>query len=140
MFLALHLPRCAKPIFALANDPVTGVSWHEALAFTNWLSEQCPEGYVARLPSEAEWEKAQRDEDGRDYPWGYGYRAGFAKSQAACMRRTPTGSIPWGFSTKTCFPASTAAFKNCGWKREEQAISTTSTLAASGWLNRAPER
>jgi formylglycine-generating enzyme required for sulfatase activity len=46
------------------------------MAFCRWLSNRL--GYEIRLPTEAEWEKAQRDEDGRDYPWGYGYRAGFA--------------------------------------------------------------
>ena len=29
----------------------------------------------------------------------------FAKSHAFCMSLSPAGSIPWGFSTKTCFPA-----------------------------------
>lgn len=41
------------------NQPVIGVSWHEATAFCAWLSEQVgaglPPGYVLRLPTEAEW-------------------------------------------------------------------------------------
>ncbi|MBN1564978.1 MAG: SUMF1/EgtB/PvdO family nonheme iron enzyme [Anaerolineae bacterium] len=48
--------------------PVVGVSWHEAVAFTQWLSGRTERKY--RLPTEAEWEKAARGIDGRIYPWG----------------------------------------------------------------------
>ena len=48
--------------------PVVYVSWHDARVYCQWLSEQTNKLY--RLPTEAEWEKAARGEEGLLYPWG----------------------------------------------------------------------
>lgn len=64
------------------NDqhPVGSISWNDAIAFTNWLSENT--GLIISLPTEAEWEFAARGNDGRIYPWGNedpdGTRANYA--------------------------------------------------------------
>ncbi|MCP4118423.1 MAG: formylglycine-generating enzyme family protein [Desulfobacteraceae bacterium] len=49
------------------NRPVTGVSWYEATAFCNWLSDQTGRSYG--LPESEVWFKAADNSDG-DYPWG----------------------------------------------------------------------
>lgn len=50
------------------NHPAIYVSWHDAVAFCQWLSQES--GRTFRLPREAEWEKAARGPAGLIYPWG----------------------------------------------------------------------
>ena len=54
--------------YGLGNHPVTGITWFEALAYCQWLSEQTGRKYT--LPNEAQWEKACRGRTNYVYPWG----------------------------------------------------------------------
>ena len=63
--------------FQTRNHPRVGVTWYEAIAFCKWLNTAfTPEelmlpdkSWKVTLPSEPEWERAARHNDGREYPW-----------------------------------------------------------------------
>ncbi|MEH2393558.1 MAG: SUMF1/EgtB/PvdO family nonheme iron enzyme [Nostoc sp.] len=48
--------------------PIVFVSWFDAYHFTQWLKETLGGAYA--LPTEAQWEKACRGQNGQLYPWG----------------------------------------------------------------------
>lgn len=75
------------------NHPVTGVSFRDALAYCDWLTQKT--GRVYRLPSEAEWEKAARGTEGQLYPWGNEWdasRCHFIIKKVAGKREARLGS------------------------------------------------
>ncbi|TNE89140.1 MAG: protein kinase [Deltaproteobacteria bacterium] len=55
--------------------PVSGVSFHAARAYAEWLAADTGQDW--RLPTEDEWEKAARGVDGRFHPWGDHFDPGF---------------------------------------------------------------
>jgi len=52
----------------VADKPVAGVRWYEAIAFCLWLSDVTGENIM--LPTEAQWQYAAQGNDGRIFPWG----------------------------------------------------------------------
>ncbi len=77
--------------YLVPNHPVVGVSAHEAEAYASFRG--------ARLPTQAEWEKACRSTDGRRYPWGNTWIDDACGMRNTGPRRTvPIGSYPKGVS------------------------------------------
>jgi formylglycine-generating enzyme required for sulfatase activity len=133
-------PRWAGGNFDLDNHPVVLVSWYEAVAFCNWLMSRLQEyGELSdmqevRLPTEAEWEKAARGEDGRIYPWGNET----ITSEHANYIDTGLGAT----STVGCFPRSISPY-GCEdmagnvWEWCQDRTGSVRVVRGGGWDNGA---
>ncbi len=81
-----------KPEFE--NKPMVEISW--------WGADAYVKHYSKRLPTEAEWEKAARGTDAREYPWGNatptGYYYNYLYMLSPVGQFHPQGTSPYGLS------------------------------------------
>ena len=99
----------SESTFLGPEQPVVGVDWWDAWAFAHWDG--------GRLPTEAEWERACRGDDGRRWPWGNDWVWGLANIGGERQGRdvpskgaerdgfiyvAPVGSFPGGESPGGC--------------------------------------
>jgi formylglycine-generating enzyme required for sulfatase activity len=92
----IPLPRY-EPYWGIHDDhPMVYVTWEEAKAYCEWSG--------ARLPTEAEREKAARGTDGRKFPWGDEepsaelgvHRRTWGYIATGAVGELPAGSSPYG--------------------------------------------
>lgn len=73
-----------------ANDlPVVNISWNDANAYVQWLSQRTGKKY--RLPSEAEFEYALRANSATRYWWGNGTPSSKVENLTGSLDRSPSG-------------------------------------------------
>lgn len=72
------------------DHPVVHISFYDAIEYCKWLSGRM--GRFSRLPTEAEWERAGRGENGRKYPWGNEIDPGKANYRRGPGQTTPVHS------------------------------------------------
>lgn len=88
----------SDPDFSGPRQPVVGVDWSEAAAYCRWAGK--------RLPTDEEWERAIRGQEGRRYPWGDEFEPGRCQTSEAPERpkaTVPVGSLPGCVSPEGLF-------------------------------------
>lgn len=101
--LAGYAWKHGRPALGRLDHPAVLVSHDDAQSYCRWWGME--RGLTAELPSELEWEKAARGEDGRQYPWGNEFgqhgaaRANVLESgrgDTVSVGMTPEAASPYG--------------------------------------------
>jgi len=117
------------------NRPVINVSWHEAVSYTKWLSEQTGQQY--RLPTEAEWEYAARAGTETDYWWGNEIDKSKANYNRNLGRTSPVGDYepnPFGLydTAGNVWEWTCSEYENKYHGKEKQCVAMANRLSLRG--------
>lgn len=66
--------------------PRENVTWYEAMAFCNWLSDKI--GVRVVLPTRQQWQRAAKGNDNRLYPWGIHFDPNRCNTRESKIRQT----------------------------------------------------
>ena len=111
-----------------ADHPIVGVNYYEAEAYAKWAGK--------RLPTEREWEKAARGEDGRKYPWGNEFDQKKCNSEESAIgHTTPVTQYPRGVNPYGCYDMAGNVWEWCADLYDEKKDSRV--LRGGSWFNTA---
>ncbi len=95
------------------NQPAVNVTWVEAVAFCQWLSDRL--GCAVRLPTEWEWQQAATGADPQNqYPWGPDWDESLANTYESNLgRMLAVGLYPSGKSKQNVMDLSGNVWEWC---------------------------
>lgn len=115
------------------DQPVVGVSWHDAVAYCQWLTDSMADGHTYRLPTEAEWEWAASGGK-RKYPWGNeepdNTRANYDRKVG---HTTPVGAYPAGATPEGLMDMAGNAWEWCQDSYDKE--NNARVLRGGAWLS-----
>ena len=130
--------------------PVVGVSWQEAEAYCLWMTREGlgqasadqrrpdaepPSGWIIRLPTELEWERAARGTHGRVYPWGDDEpRAHLANYESLAGGTTAVGTYPGG-----CADSGTTDMAGNVWEWSSDVDGAGRVIRGGSWYDPAED-
>ncbi|MFO0634600.1 MAG: SUMF1/EgtB/PvdO family nonheme iron enzyme [Nannocystaceae bacterium] len=128
-----------RPQPARVHEPAVLVSRVEAEAYCAWWGEQ--RGGFGSLPSEAQWERAARGVDGRDYPWGDRFVPEHANTREHGMGDVqPVGARPRAASPEGVLDLAGNVAEWTAGGEHGQAVVKGAAWSDPHWAARAPAR